>query len=214
LLSAHGSASTAADLADFYHALHSLTGHAGSAGFGTIAHLAAALEALLKELHERPEKLGPSPVRTVAQAIDALARLFADASHPQPDEQPIPLVMVLDDDGVARRALCAALDKAHLRYLSVDDAKLAFHLLKENRCDLIFSDVEMPGMNGFEFCEKVRTLTTHKGTPVVFVTSLSDFESRAKSSLSGGTDLIAKPFLLVELAVKALTYLLQRPAHS
>jgi FixJ family two-component response regulator len=41
----------------------------------------------------------------------------------------------------------------------------------------------------------------------VFVTSHSDFASRAQSTLSGGNDFIAKPFLLVELAVKALTWL-------
>ena len=42
-----------ADLADFYRAVHSLTGHAASAGFTSIAHLCAALEALLKELQEK-----------------------------------------------------------------------------------------------------------------------------------------------------------------
>ena len=44
-------------------------------------------------------------------------------------------------------------------------------------------------------------------TPIVFVTSHSDFGSRAQSTLSGGNDFIAKPFLLVELAVKALSWL-------
>jgi hypothetical protein len=38
---------------------------------------------------------------------------------------------------------------------------------------------------------------------------LTDFESRARSTLSGGNDLIAKPFLFMELAVKALTYVLK-----
>jgi CheY-like chemotaxis protein len=42
---------------------------------------------------------------------------------------------------------------------------------------------------------------------VVFVTAHVDFGSRAQSTLSGGTDFIAKPFLLVELAVKAFTWL-------
>jgi hypothetical protein len=45
------------------------------------------------------------------------------------------------------------------------------------------------------------------------VTSLTKFEVRAQSSLSGGNDLIAKPFLMMELAVKALTYLL-KPAPT
>ena len=38
---------------------------------------------------------------------------------------------------------------------------------------------------------------------------LTDFKSRAKSSLSGGTDLLAKPFMFIELSVKALTHVLR-----
>ena len=44
---------------------------------------------------------------------------------------------------------------------------------------------------------------------VVFVTSLNDFESRANSTMSGGNDFIAKPFLFMELAVKALVFILR-----
>jgi DNA-binding response OmpR family regulator len=64
-------------------------------------------------------------------------------------------------------------------------------------------------MNGFELCTKIRTLKAHKKTPVIFVTSLTDFESRANSTMSGGSDLIAKPFVFMELAVKALIYILR-----
>jgi DNA-binding response OmpR family regulator len=68
----------------------------------------------------------------------------------------------------------------------------------------------MPGMTGFELCTKLRALPQHKKTPVLFVTCMTDLESRAKSSLSGGNEFIAKPFLLIELTVKALTYILRK----
>jgi PleD family two-component response regulator len=67
----------------------------------------------------------------------------------------------------------------------------------------------MPGINGFELCTRLRGTVRNKSTPVVFVTGLSDFESRANSTISGGNDLIAKPFLFIELTVKALVYLLR-----
>ena len=67
----------------------------------------------------------------------------------------------------------------------------------------------MPGMTGFELCTKLRTLPLHKKTPVIFVTALTGFESRASSTMSGGNDFIAKPFLFIELAVKALLYILR-----
>ena len=84
-----------------------------------------------------------------------------------------------------------------------------WRFLRENPFDLIFLDAEMPGLNGFELCGELRKLPTNKATPVIFVTSLTKFEVRAQSSLAGGNDLIAKPFLMMELAVKALTYLLK-----
>jgi FixJ family two-component response regulator len=49
---------------------------------------------------------------------------------------------------------------------------------------------------------------------VVFVTAHSDFGSRAQSTLKGGNDFIAKPFLLVELAVKALTCLFKESPQA
>ena len=67
----------------------------------------------------------------------------------------------------------------------------------------------MPGMDGFELCTRLRNLPAHRKTPVVFVTSLSDFETRTSSTMSGGNDFIAKPFLFIELAVKALIFVLR-----
>ena len=67
----------------------------------------------------------------------------------------------------------------------------------------------MPGMNGFELCKRLRAMPLHAKTPVIFVTALSGFESRAKSSLSGGDDFIGKPFSYIELAVKGLIYVLR-----
>src|SRR5439155_1685327 len=100
-------------------------------------------------------------------------------------------------------------EKARLKPVNVEDPLVAFKMLTEGKFDLIFLDVDMPGMNGFELCTKLRNLPAHKKTPVVFVTSLNDFESRANSTMSGGNDFIAKPFLFIELAVKALVYILR-----
>ena len=49
----------------------------------------------------------------------------------------------------------------------------------------------------------------HKKTPVVFITSLNDFENRTNSTMAGGNDFIGKPFLFIELTVKALIHVLK-----
>jgi PleD family two-component response regulator len=120
----------------------------------------------------------------------------------------------VDDEPISRKAVVRALSKAHLKAISLSSPAVAMALLEENSFDLVFLDIDMPDMNGFELCSNLRKLPGHAKTPVVFVTGLSDFDSRANSMISGGTDLIGKPFLPIELAVKALRYILSSHVES
>jgi len=192
-----------------YRKVHSLTSNAAVAAVPSVAKMSSALEALLKELYEKPKNLNASTLRTLAHTIDFLSVLLEHGSAQEPENLPPPNIMVVDDEAISCRAIIYALEKAHLKCVSVEDPNLALNMLSENPFNLIFLDVDMPGMNGFELCTKLRALPAHAKTPVVFVTGLTDFESRARSTLSGGNDLIAKPFLFMELAVKALNYVLK-----
>lgn len=195
-------------LLDLYRKIHSLTGSAGIAGFAAVSQLTAALEVLLKELYDKPKNINASTMRTVAYSIDFLAEMFKSTT-PQPEPVATSGILVVDDEILSRRAVSYALEKANLKCVSVEDSGVALRLATENTYDLIFLDVQMPGMDGFELCTKIRALPNNKTTPVIFVTSLTDFKSRARSSLSGGNDLIAKPFMFIELAVKALTHVIR-----
>jgi CheY-like chemotaxis protein len=195
------------ELVKMHRQVRWLGASASPLGLWKIARLANALEAFLIQLHARPGKITPSVVRTVAQAIDTLAFLFDQAAHPQTEELALPKILVVDDEIISRETICAALQQANLRAVALGDSLAAHRLLEQEQFDLIFLDVEMPGESGFDLCLKIREMATNRATPVVFVTSHSDFGNRAQSTLSGGTDFIAKPFLLVELAVKALTWL-------
>ena len=62
-------------------------------------------------------------------------------------------------------------------------------------------------MNGFELCVRLRKIPEYKKTPIVFITGAVTVQNRVQSSLSGGNDFIAKPFNLLELGVKALTWI-------
>ncbi|HEV2394883.1 MAG TPA: response regulator [Verrucomicrobiae bacterium] len=195
---------------DMYRRIHALTGNAALTGMSQIAQMADALEALLKELYEKPKNITASTLRTVATTIDFLGVLFEHGGFTEKQDNDPANILVVDDEAISRRAVTYALDKAKLKSVNVEDPTAAYNLLLENAFDLVFLDVDMPGMNGFELCSKLRALPAHKKTPVVFVTSLNDFESRANSMMSGGNDFIAKPFLFIELAVKALVYVLRR----
>ena len=194
---------------ELYRRVHAMTGNAGVAGMMLIAQMADAAEALLKELYEKPKNISPSTLRTVANSVDFLGVLFERGTLPDRQEVPPTNILVVDDEAISRRAVTYALEKAKLKSVSVEDPLVAYQMLTENRFDLVFLDVDMPNMNGFELCTRLRSLPSHKTTPVVFVTSLNDFESRANSTMSGGNDFIAKPFLFIELAVKALLHVLK-----
>ncbi|HEU6448999.1 MAG TPA: response regulator [Verrucomicrobiae bacterium] len=194
---------------ELYRRVHALNGNSGLAGMVLIAHMAAALEAFLKELYEKPKNINASTSRTVAAAVDFLGFLFEHGTAIEKQEMPAAKILVVDDEEISRRAIIYALEKAHLQSTSVADPDDAFRLISENSYDLVFLDVDMPGMTGFELCAKLRGVPMHKKTPVVFVTALSDFDNRTSSMMAGGNDFIAKPFLFIELTVKALIHVLR-----
>jgi CheY-like chemotaxis protein len=196
-------------LQGFNTSISSLVGLAGITGFTRIAHMAGALEAMIKDLQRKPKQMTSSVLRSIAHASDCLNVLFRDINQGAQEIPQSLLILAVDDEPISRRTIAVALAKANLRCLCIEEAKMAMTILTENQFDLIFLDAEMPEMNGFELCAGLRKTATNKATPVIFVTSLTNFEVRAQSSLAGANDLIAKPFLMMELAVKALTYLLR-----
>lgn len=209
LIRAKGVTALLPQLREFYESCHAVANLAATTGFVRVSHLADALEGLLKELHAKLARVTASALRTVAHAADTLIDLCQEAQEGAAGTPQSGLILAVDDEPISRRVLANALSKASLKTISLDDPHLALRVLNENPFDLIFLDADMPGMNGFELCKQLRGLPGNKTTPVVFVTSLNDFDSRAQSILAGGNDLIAKPFLMIELAVKALTYLMK-----
>jgi CheY-like chemotaxis protein len=194
---------------ELYRQVHALNGNAGLAGLALIAHMSSAFEALLKEVYEKPKNINPSSIRTIAAAVDFLGFLFEKGTLPDRQDIPASKILVVDDEVISRRAIVYALEKAKLKSVNVEDPQQALQLLSDGEFDLVFLDVDMPNMSGFELCAKLRALPQHKKTPVVFVTSLNDFESRTNSTMAGGNDFIGKPFLFIELTVKALIHVMR-----
>ncbi len=194
---------------ELYRQVHALNGNAGLAGLTQIAHMSSAFEALLKEVYEKPKNINSSSTRTIAAAVDFLGFLFEKGTLPDRQEFPASTILVVDDEAISRRAIVYALEKARLKSVNVEDPQEALQLLGEHAYDLVFLDVDMPNMTGFELCAKLRAMPQHRKTPVVFVTSLNDFDSRASSTMAGGNDFIGKPFLFIELTVKALIHVMR-----
>lgn len=194
---------------NFYRRVHFLTTAAGMANAHEIALLSSAFEALLYELMGRPALITPSVNRTVAFTTDFIGQLLERVGSAPIKPLATPQTLVVDDDPLSNRLISSALRRAQLTARCTEDPLVGMQWVHETRFDLVLLDIEMPGMNGLEFCKQLRVMPGYRHTPVIFVTSHADFENRAKSILSGGNDLISKPVLPIELAVKAVTHLLK-----
>jgi CheY-like chemotaxis protein len=203
------SASRASRLDAFYRQVHFVTALSGLACYHYIALLSSVFEALLFELQQTPERITPSSLRTMAVTLDFLGDLFARVRDEVTDEPVVGQVLVVDDDAVTNRVAVFALQRAHLPARAMENPVNALKLASETHFDLVLLDIEMPEMSGFDFCKKLRAIPGYEKVPVIYVTVHTDFENRAKGILAGGSDLIAKPFFPIELAVKAVTHLVK-----
>ena len=170
--------------------------------------MASALEGLLKQMADKPTNVTQSSLRTVGAGLDLLSALCAGALRPDLATVPPVRLLAVDDDAICRQAVSFALRKVFSQPDTAGSGEAGLALARQQPYDLIFLDIEMPDIDGFELCARIHETAPNQTTPVVFVTCHGDFNARAASC--GGQDLLGKPFLSFELAVKALTLVLRR----
>jgi CheY-like chemotaxis protein len=171
--------------------------------------VAAAMENLLKKLLEHPKNTSVSTLQTLATAVDLLGDVCVPGLNPDLAGTPPVRLLAVDDDPPSRQAIASALQLAFERPEVAGDGQAALVLAKEKRFDVIFMDVEMPGMDGLTACARIHETAANRQTPVVFVTAHTDAETRRASVECGGDDFISKPFLCSELTLKTLTLTLR-----
>lgn len=189
--------------------VHTLAGQVALFGENPMAHLATALEVLVYGLECYPERINPLTLRTMGQATDFLVTLWEMEAHTQPLDLQQSQVLIVEDEAGARELIIAAMQMVGLNADGLETPGASLAVLSTHPCDLIFLDVNLPEMNGFEVCTKVRALSLHERTPIIFLTGMTSFHNRVQSSLSGGNDFVGKPFNVAELGVKALIWLLR-----
>ncbi|MEA3209751.1 MAG: hypothetical protein QOE70_2808 [Chthoniobacter sp.] len=177
--------------------------------FVALHRLCQSFAELIHGLFESPERINTSTLRTVNQTIDFLAAVAREKNLADLQDPAQAHVYTVDDDFDNCMCMEMVMQQQMMRTSSSQDPSCALMELAENAYDLIFLDVNMPGLDGFELCRHIRELPLHRRTPIVFLTGVATAENRLQSTLCGGNDFVAKPFDLHEISVKALTLILK-----
>lgn len=117
-------------------------------------------------------------------------------------------ILVVEDEADIREILAFNLENAGYTVLATGSAEQALELLATPP-DLILLDVMLPGMSGFEMAQQLRR--SNSGTPVIFLTALSDEADLVRGFSAGGDDYISKPFSVVEVLARVKAVLKRCP---
>ena len=112
-------------------------------------------------------------------------------------------ILIAEDDLISRRMLEAVLTKWNYEVVAASNGLQAWNALQgENPPPLAILDWMMPGMNGVEFCRKLRQIQTHTPVYVILLTSKGHQEDVIEGLEAGANDYIRKPFDRGELRAR------------
>ncbi len=116
-------------------------------------------------------------------------------------------IMVVDDDDQNRKLLRAFLTEPGYEIVETSSADDALQRIRKGQIDLILSDVRMPGMDGYEFCRRVKSAESTQMIPFVLITAHTETEQRVKGIDSGADDFLTKPLDRFELIARTKSLL-------
>lgn len=118
-------------------------------------------------------------------------------------------ILVVDDNGENIRVIGSILRQNGYNVGYAIDGQQALDILNENKeeFDLMLLDVNMPGINGFEVCQKIRLIERFNELPVIFLTANTEREQIIEGFRSGGQDYVTKPFHADELLARIGTHI-------
>ena len=132
----------------------------------------------------------PSPIieTKFAPALPAIVSPPASATI-----LPNKLVMCIDDSPQVCKLMRAIVTEAGHRFISIQDPTQALPRLLENNPDLIFLDLIMPKVNGYEICSQIKRISTLAHIPIVILTGKDGLLDRVRSQANGASEFISKP---------------------
>jgi len=117
------------------------------------------------------------------------------------------LILIVDDSPTEVHAMKTTLEKHGYQIAAANDGLEAYEMARKIHPDMIFMDVVMPGMNGFQATRKLSSDPATKSIPIVMVTSKDQESDRVWGMRQGAVDYLVKPVSAQRLLEKAKTTL-------
>jgi signal transduction histidine kinase len=115
-------------------------------------------------------------------------------------------ILVVDDIAANRNLLRQTLEPRGYEVLLASNGQMALKVISRTRPDLVLMDVNMPEMDGYEACRRLKAIPELAAVPVIFITANDDSESLVQGFEAGGVDYIAKPFKEKEVLMRVQTH--------
>ena len=122
-------------------------------------------------------------------------------------------IMAVDDQPENLKLLEDMLRQRGYMVRSFPRGRLALAAASQHPPDLILLDINMPEMNGYEVCERLKRDEKLAGIPVIFLSALDETEDKVRAFRSGGVDYISKPFQVDEVQARVETHLRLHHLH-
>ena len=113
-------------------------------------------------------------------------------------------VMVIDDSKTIRRSAETLLKKVGCEVVTAIDGFEALAKITEHKPDIIFVDIMMPRLDGYQTCALIKNNQTFKATPVIMLSSKDSIFDRARGRIVGSEEYLTKPFSKEDL-INAIT---------
>jgi two-component system sensor histidine kinase/response regulator len=112
------------------------------------------------------------------------------------------IILIVDDNEMNRDLLVGVLDRDEYQSLTAADGKSALQIVQEQKVDLILLDINMPYMDGYEVCERLKANPQTRNIPVIFISALGETDNIVRGFDAGGGDYITKPFKYREVLAR------------